>query len=347
MPELRKDPIVKRWVIIAKERSKRPSDYKNRNGDHPDLPDGNACPFCPGNESMTPPEITSYHSPAVSDNEKRWWVRVVPNRFPALMIEEDPYREGIGIYDKMGGVGAHEVIIETPEHELHMGDMTKEQLYEVLWCYRERCLDLKKDKRFRYVLIFKNFGVSAGASLAHPHSQLIATPIVPMMVENELEGALHHYREKERCIFCDILKQEEDSGSQRVVVQNDSFMVISPFASRFPFESWLFPKFHSARYEKLKEDHLRSLAEILKDILHRMEINLHNPSFNFMLHTAPCREDRKSGFPYDDYFHWHIEIIPRLVTPAGFEWGSGFYINPTSPEDAARYLRETNAENVK
>jgi UDPglucose--hexose-1-phosphate uridylyltransferase len=257
----------------------------------------------------------------------------VPNKFPALRIEGDINREGEGIYDKMNGIGAHEVIIETPDHTKDLVDLDLPQIEKVIWAFRERVLDLKKDPRFKYILIFKNEGEAAGASLEHAHSQLIATPILPKRVIEELDGAKQYYNYKERCIFCDIIKQELNE-KVRVIAQNDMFIAIEPFASRFPFETWLMPRYHDSCFEYIKADQIPQLAAIFKETLARLATALNRPPYNVMFHTAPL--DSRDSKEY----HWHIEIIPKLTKVAGFEWGSGFYINPTIPEDAAKYLSE-------
>lgn len=331
MPELRKDPITGRWVIISTERGKRPNDFL-RESVSP-LPDGKNCPFCPGNEAKTPPEILVYGRSNGGANTAGWTVRVVPNKFPALGIEGDLDREGEGLFDKMNGVGAHEVIVETPDHTATLASLPERAVEDVLWAYRDRMLDLKNDKRFRYVLIFKNHGEAAGASVEHTHSQLIALPIVPRRVREEVDSSWHYYDEKERCIFCDIIRQERDTG-ERVVGENDHFITLSPYASRFPFEMWLLPKVHGSSFENNQSTMYASLARMLKDTLMRLDAVLDRPAFNFMIHTSPVGEE------INDHYHWHIEIIPKLTKVAGFEWGTGFYINPTPPEESARFLRE-------
>jgi len=328
MPELRKDPVIGRWVIISTERGKRPTDFPPRT----DRIDTRMCPFCPGNESATPPEILALRDNGTAPNAPGWRVRAISNKYPALKIEGELNREGVGLFDKMNGVGAHEVIIETPDHDKELEQLSVEQVTDVIWVYRERALDLQKDMRFRYLMLFKNKGVSAGASLSHSHAQLIATPVVPKRVSEELEGSRRYYEYKERCIFCDIIKQEI-SMNERVVAQNESFLALAPFAPRFPFETWVLPKFHSSQFPKLADQDIRLFAAILKDTLQRLEGVLNNPPYNFMIHTAP----HTNG--HDLEYHWHVEIIPKLTRVAGFEWGTGFYINPTPPEDAAQYLR--------
>ena len=330
MPELRKDPITGRWVIISTDRGKRPMDFLR---DEVKPGDAKNCPFCGGHESKTAPELLVYGRNGGAPNTPGWSIRVVPNKFPALKIEGELDREGEGLFDKMNGVGAHEVIIEAPEHEATLSTIPERALEDVLWAYRDRMLDLKNDKRFRYVLIFKNHGEAAGATVDHPHSQLIALPIVPRRVREEVDSSWHYYDEKERCIFCDIIRQEMDTG-ERVVAENEHFITMTPYASRFPFEMWLLPKVHGSSYENNQSTMYASLARMLKDVLMRMDAALDRPAFNFMIHTSPIGEE------INDHYHWHVEIIPKLTKVAGFEWGTGFYINPTPPEEAARFLRE-------
>jgi len=329
MPELRKDPIVGRWVIISTERGKRPSDFPMENRRR----DVKLCPFCPSNESSTPPEIMAFRDNGSRPNTPGWTLRVIPNKFPALRIEGDLNREGMGIFDKMNGVGAHEVIIETPDHQKDLVDLDQKAVENVVWAYRERIIDLKRDPRFRHIMIFKNQGEAAGASLEHSHSQLIATPIVPIRIHNEMEGARKYFEYKERCIFCDIARQEINDGS-RVINKNDDFVAFEPFASRFPFETWILPTKHGAAFENIKPEQVTSFSSILRDTLSRISMALNNPAYNFVLHSSPVEIHP----PYD--YHWHLEIMPKLTKVAGFEWGTGFYINPTIPEDAAQYLRD-------
>ena len=330
MPELRKDPITGRWVIISTDRGKRPMDFLR---DEVVAGDPKNCPFCPGHEAKTANELLVYGRNSGGANTPGWSIRVVPNKFPALKIEGELDREGEGLFDKMNGVGAHEVIIESPDHAATLSTIAERSLEDVLWAYRDRMLDLKNDKRFRYVLIFKNHGESAGATLDHPHSQLIALPIVPRRVREEVDSSWHYYDEKERCIFCDIIRQEMDTG-ERVIAENDHFITMTPYASRFPFEMWLLPKVHGSSYENNQSTMYASLARMLKDVLMRMDAALDRPAYNFMIHTSPIGEE------INDHYHWHVEIIPKLTKVAGFEWGTGFYINPTPPEEAARFLRE-------
>ena len=336
MPELRKDPVVGRWVIISTERSRRPTNFS------PASPQRAAgfCPFCPGSEDKTPPEVYAVRTNGEGPNAAGWKVRVVPNKFPALQIEGSLDRRGEGLYDKMNGVGAHEVVIESPVHEQDLADLPVEHIEEVLKAYRERVLDLHRDRRFRYVLIFKNHGDQAGATIEHTHTQLIATPIIPKSIQEELEGARRYFELKERCVFCDIIQQETaEEGGRRLVSMNDRFMAMEPFAPRFPFETWILPRQHDSSFPVLTDiGELHDLAVTLKDTLQRLNRALDRPPFNFVIHTAPVSEGET------EYYHWHLEITPTLTRVAGFEIGSGFHINPTPPEDAAQYLREVAVE---
>jgi UDPglucose--hexose-1-phosphate uridylyltransferase len=339
MPELRHDPIQKRWVIIASERGRRPDDFPIKNEPHPE----GFCPFCEGNESKTPPEITACRPGGSYPNQPGWQVRVVPNKFPALRIEGNLDRKGVGMYDKMNGVGAHEVIIETPRHDLDLAEAPIEHIKGVLTMYRDRLVDLLRDYRFKYILIFRNHGSAAGASLSHPHTQIIATPVTPLTLIEELVSAKEHFLSKERCLFCDVIQQEIESG-ERIVIANDHYVAMTPFASRFPFELFLAPREHHHSFAEINDDMIHHLAVVLKEILLRSKKCLNDPPYNFLIHTIPNVKARSRRRDYWDTieldFHWHIEFMPRLTRIAGFEWGTGFYINPTAPEEAARYLRD-------
>ena len=340
MPELRKDPIVGRWVIISTERAKRPNDF-SRNVEPPMQ---GQCPFCEGNEGLTPHEIYAVRNPDARKPDTRGWqIRVVPSIHPVLRIEGDLGRRGSGMYDMMNGVGAHEVIIETPKHVSGIADLDDGQINKVLLTYIERINDLHKDRRFKYVLVFKNYGSLAGASsIRHSHSQLIATPVNPKLVKEELVGARRYYDYKERCIFCDVIKQDMDS-QERLVMDLDGFVAITPFAPRFPFEVWILPKEHSCDFSAIKKPSIEHLAKMLRTIMRKLKAALGDPPYNYVIHTAPFRIP-KAGYwrTIEQDYHWHIEIMPRLTKVAGFEWGTGCHINPTSPEDAAKYLREVN-----
>jgi UDPglucose--hexose-1-phosphate uridylyltransferase len=330
VPELRKDPITNRWVIISTDRARRPTDFVR---EKVTIRGSGFCPFCPGNELKTPPEIIAYRPDGSGRNQPGWTLRVVPNKFPALGIEGTLNRQGEGLYDKMNGIGAHEVIIETTEHQSMLASMPVRRVEDVIWSYRDRILDLKKDRRFRYILIFKNHGEAAGASLEHTHSQLIALPVVPKRVREEVDSAREYYNFKERCIFCDILRQEAESGV-RVIAENSDFVALAPFAPRFPFETCILPKVHQSAFEESQKHEYENLARILKEMLMRLDKVLDSPAYNYIIHTSPLTETN------NDHYHWHVEIMPKLTKVAGFEWGTGMYINPTPPEEATRFLRE-------
>jgi len=330
MSELRKDPVTGRWVIISTERRKRPSDFRLESVTI--APDA-GCPFCEGHEDMTPRELLA-HRNGSAPNGPGWSLRVVPNQFPVLRVEGTLDRQGEGLFDKMNGIGAHEVIIETPRHEETLATMGEGDVEQVLWACRERVHDLKQDRRFRYIIIFKNHGAAAGAHLDHSHTQLIALPIVPREVRDEIDGARVHYTAKERCVFCDIVRQETQEN-RRVIAENADMVAMAPYAPRFPFETWILPKRHQASFEDAPRHEYAALGRLLGDILRRMNRSLRMPPYNLLIHSAPLHEPAAG-----DFYHWHVEIIPTLTKVAGFEWATGFYLNPTSPEEAAQVLRD-------
>lgn len=302
---------------------------------------GGFCPFCYGNESKTPPEIQAYRPNQNGGQPQRdssgWTVRVVPNKFPALGIEGNLDRQAEGLFDKMNGVGAHEVIVENNEHNATLASMSPKNIEDVLWTFRDRILDLKKDRRLKYILIFKNYGEAAGATLEHTHSQLIALPVVPIYVAEEIEGAKQYYIYKERCVFCDIVRQETETGI-RVVAENDDFLTIAPYAPRFPFETWILPKQHESAFENSSSRMFQNLAKSIRTLLNKANRVLDDPPYNLVIHSSPTQDSN------NDHYHWHIEFVPKLTKVGGFEWGTGFYINPTPPEEAAKFLREASVE---
>jgi UDPglucose--hexose-1-phosphate uridylyltransferase len=328
MSELRKDPISGRWVIISVERGKRPTDFVSPS----QKKRGGFCPFCPGNEYTTPSEIMAFRPAGSQPNSPGWTLRVMPNKFPALQIFEDLGKTGEGIFDRMNGVGAHEVIVETPDHMQSLATISLKAMEDALWAYYLRLSDLKKDRRLKYVLIFKNEGDVAGASLEHSHTQLIALPIIPKLVKEETDAAKRYYEMKERCIFCDVVNQELDS-KKRIISENAQYVALAPFAPSAPFETWILPKKHESAFCP-PENNFRQLAEIIQITLKQIDRILDIPPYNFVLHTSPFTDE------VNDYYHWHIELVPKLTKIAGFEWGSGFYINPTPPEESARFMRE-------
>lgn len=328
MSQLRRDPITGRWIIVDISDPKGPDAFDLK----PQSRKGGTCPFCTGNEKMTPPEVEAVRKSKTSHDGPGWSVRVVPNKFPALSIEGNLDKRGIGLYDMTNGVGAHEVIIENPDHNKDLADLKETEIKDVIFKYRSRTLELEKDERFKYVLIFKNHGEPAGASLEHTHTQLVALPIVPKRVKEELSGAANYFGYRERCVFCDMIAQELQDKI-RIVSENADFLAFCPFVPRFAFETWILPKRHDQNFKSIDDKSISSMAAILKDTLMRVKKVLKDPAYNFIIHTAPIRDG------INEEFHWHLEIMPKLTSVAGFEWGSGFYINPTSPEWAAKHLR--------
>ncbi|MEW6201693.1 MAG: galactose-1-phosphate uridylyltransferase, partial [bacterium] len=314
---------------VSTERGKRPTDFPSA---APCELKSKFCPFCPGNEKSTPPEIFALRNDNTPADTPGWRIRVVSNKYPALHIEGDLHKRAHGIYDIMNGIGAHEVFIETPDHCNTISTLSRENVRELIWCYRERIRDLSKDRRLQYILIFRNSGDAAGASLEHPHSQLIATPSIPKRIMEEIRGTKAYYDFKDRCVFCDMVDEELDV-KERIVMENEHFVSFVPFAARFPFETWILPKKHWISFENLGDDIILPFAHALQETIQRLDKGLSFPPYNFLIHTSPV------NVTADASYHWHVEIIPRLTKVAGFEWGSGFYINPMPPEQAAAELQ--------
>jgi UDPglucose--hexose-1-phosphate uridylyltransferase len=338
MSELRKDIITGRWVILASERGKRPDDFR------PAQPEKKEevpafCPFCEGNESKTPPEVASLRKRGSGPDRPGWRVRTVPNKFPALNRGLPPERHDEGIFQWMDGVGVHEVVIENPAHLRELPDLPLPHLQDVLATYKERVKSIEEEFQYKYVHVFKNKGREAGASLSHPHSQIVATPIIPKQVNEELYSCERLHRQYGECIFCRIIREETQIG-QRLVVRNDHFCVAAPFAPRFPFELRIYPLRHSPWFSRSTKTELLSLAKTIKMVLSKLRDILADPPYNFYIHQAP-----NPNLPHEAWvnlgksYHWHMEIIPVLTRVAGFEWGTGFYINPVPPETAAGFLR--------
>jgi UDPglucose--hexose-1-phosphate uridylyltransferase len=325
MPELRKDPVSGTWVLISPERTGRPTDFgkevaaPSRSGD---------CPFCPGNEAMTPPEVL-----ALPKTGNGWQVRVVPNKYPAVTSVGVVDRLGEGLFQGLDGIGIHEVVIESPDHGATLASLPESTIEVVLRAYQSRFHAIEKDGRFPYVLIFKNHGAEAGATLEHGHSQLVALPVVPPRARQELDGARANFSKRNRCVYCEIIDEEE--GGPRFVSGDDDFIALTPFASRYAWEVWLLPRRHRALFGDATEAELSGLARALKRTVASLDRALGlPPPYNLIVQSAPFREDA------DKYYHWHIEVAPRLTRMAGFEWATGAYINPVPPEEAALKLRE-------
>ncbi len=328
MPEIRKDPVTDRWVIIATERAKRPAELKAQ----PDVRKGGPCVFCPGEESKTPPEEYALRAPGTHKDAPGWTVRAFKNKFPALQADLETELVQQGIYTTMTGKGAHEVVVETPDHDKNLEDLSVSEIADVLRVLHQRYTQLAKDPEHRYVLVFKNAGQAAGASLEHSHCQIIATPLVPVKIKEEIEGAREHHKRTGSCVYCEMLAREAKEGT-RQVAETEHFYAFNPYASCFPFETWIIPKKHEPDFGSVSSEQLEDLARVLKQTLGALADILDTPPYNIVLHTAPCNDE-----PCPEY-HWHLEIVPRLTKIAGFEWGTGYYINPMPPENAADALR--------
>jgi len=334
MSEVRRDIVTDTWVIVRTE------PVEPAPGG-PAAPSG-VCPFCAGREAMTPPEVTAVRQGS-RPNEPGWRVRVVPDRNPVLRIEGELLRSGVGIHDRVTGIGANEVVIESPEHVTNFADLSEAQIELVLRTWQERLVDLYRDKRFRYVLVFKDHGTLAGSSnIEHVHSQVIALPATPRRVKDQLAGARSYYEYKERCIYCDILQDELANGS-RVLETTAHFAVFAPYASRLPYELRICPRRHLFSYAEASREELSDLAPVLRRTIGRLYRTLADPPFNIVLHTAPNLLPQRGYWQTvrEDY-HWFIEVIPRVKRTDGFEWGSGFFINPVAPERAVEKLKEVS-----
>jgi UDPglucose--hexose-1-phosphate uridylyltransferase len=337
MSLLRYDVTTNDWVIFAPERTRRPRDLAKAQpvATAPPPLEG-LCPFCPGNERLAGPEIFALRG-NTAPNPPGWSVRVIPNKFPALRIEEDHHRQEEGpLHRFMGGCGAHEVIIETPEHDRSLDQQPVEQVEFVLRTLQLRFNDLMGDTRFQTIVIFKNHGEGAGTSLRHPHWQLIATPVVPRTLRLKHAVATDYFDQTGKCLYCDLLG-EELAVRERIVAETEHYAAITPYASRVPFETWVLPKLHCSSFGWVEPARLRPLAGLLKTVLGKLYQALDNPDYNLTINTAPRGDEDKR------YFLWHMEILPRLSEPAGFELGSGMAINTVLPEEAAGFLREVQA----
>lgn len=335
MSQMRKDVFTNGWVVVAETNTVNPADFHFRRF----VRETTFCPFCEGNEAATPPEIFAIRSPGSSPNAPGWSVRVVPNSSPRLRIEGELGRRAEGIHDLMNGIGAHEIIVETPRHDRSLHELQTQEISNILTAYVARIIDLEGDKRLRYVLVFKNHGQGAGAyTISHSISQLIAVAVTPRSIKTKLMVAREYFATKERCIYCDVLQQELRSR-RRLVAENDDFVVLAPFASRFPFEMGVFPKFHSSAFRQINPNQIKNLAEILRDVLGRLDRTLGGPPYNLALQDRPFLRAREGYWnTIESDYHWHLQILPQIVRVSGFEWASWFFYNPVPPEVAARCL---------
>jgi UDPglucose--hexose-1-phosphate uridylyltransferase len=329
MTELRLDATIRNWVISAPERSKRPDAFRRQQSQRAEP--SASCPFCAGREAETPPELFR-----LPDDRGGWRLRVVPNKFAALSGDgsRDQIANGLG-FTSMPGSGAHEVVIESPRHDWDIATGSDGQVRDVLAAYRARHRALR-DSPAAMVVIFRNHGAGAGTSLPHPHSQIVAAPVVPLLVRHRFDVAMQHHEDTGHCLYVEILHQELADG-RRTVAQNEGFVAFQPFASASPFETWIMPRTHRASFADTIDEELAQLAPLLRDVLGGLRRLLDDPDYNYVIHSAPPGDEDKP------YFLWHLQIVPRLTTPAGFELGSGISINPSSPEMTAASLRDAAA----
>jgi UDPglucose--hexose-1-phosphate uridylyltransferase len=336
MPQLRQNIATKEWVIIATERARRPDDYQKHDVKERESPPySTTCPFCPGNEHMTPP--ATY---AVMGANNEWQVRVTPNKYAALIHDDEPLAHHVdGIKHWMEGFGIHEVVIETPQHNMGTALLPVEHITEIIRTYRERYIDALKDPRIELVTIFKNHGEQAGTSLDHPHSQLIATPVVPLRIRHRVTEAMNYYDEHGTCVFCEMLQQELRM-QERIICENEHFAAFIIYAAPTPFHTWIMPKKHCASFGTITDEQIAGLAAILKTVLLKLRIGLKDPDYNYVVRSLPGMVRK------NEFYHWYLSLIPRIVKAAGFELGSGMYINAAVPEDSAAFLRGIATEAV-
>jgi len=329
MVDLRMDPTTGNWIIVDAPDSL--NDTSRQPG---------ACPFCPGQEKFNPPPITT-----INDSAGSWRIRVFPDKFPVFSIEESLGREGDGVYNKMRNFGAHELIIENPTHGISFSSLEVNEIAQIISVYRDRVADLTQDRRLRYVLIFKNQGEATGSHINHVHSHLIATPVIPQRIDLELRAARKHYHFKERCLFCDIIRQEQEQ-ELRIVDGNGEFVALCPFAPRFPYETWILPLQHFSSFQNHlhSQETFTALAALLKTTLKRIE-NF-TSAYHFVLHISP--NEKSAFFASEEWdflphgFHWHLEILPRISKIARFKREEEFFTNPLTPEEAAKKLKAVN-----
>lgn len=316
MSELRKEPVLQRWVVVMKDHRFQPSDH---------------CPFCPGYEAETPAEVFALRPYSSSPNAPGWTVRVVPNKYPFLRIEGDLAKRAYGLYDRMNGVGAHEIVVETPEHDQHLGTMPAAQIGAVLQAFRARMLDLRRDPRFKHIMIVKNHGPALSA-LPHPHSHVVAFPIVPRRIDEELKGTFNYYQFHDRCIYCDMIGQES-GRAERMIVETERVACFIPFASRYPYETWILPKNHAYDFGQISDAEIAELADVMRRLFGCLRTALNDPPYSLALHSSPLQAQLRPQY------HWHFEIRPRVEMIHGFEWATGLFIHTLPPEEAAARLK--------
>jgi len=327
MPELRQNLITRDWVIVATERANRPNEFKISTT-RPSLPSFvEECPFCPGNEHLSIGEISRIGTSAL------WRVRTIPNKFPALSPEGERTRSSHGIFRSMAAVGIHEVIIDHPRHNMSPALFTEGEMADVITMYWTRYAAVKKDPRAEAVVIFKNHGESAGTSLYHPHSQLAATPVVPTQVRARMEESMRYFDDSGECLFCRTLSEELAAG-ERIIIEGKHFVAFQPYAALSPFHTWIFPRRHMASFDDIADQEITDLAHVLRTLLAKLHYGLNDPDYNYTIRSIPTASAKA------EYFHWYLTVVPRVSRVAGFEIGSGMYINTSLPEESARFLRD-------
>ncbi len=329
MPELRHDPLLQRWVIVSAERGARSTAEEGRAGAKAGDP---PCPFCPGHEAETLPEITATRPADTIPDSPGWRVRVVPNKYPALRSDASEL-EGLGpLFGRRGGQGHHEVIIEGEDHTRSVSELASDRMQEVIWVYRERFRVLSKVPGLESAVLIKNVGVEAGASIEHSHSQLIATPLLSPTLELEMRSAAEWRRQERDCIWCSIIR-EERAHRERIVFEHGGLIALCPWASRFPYETWILPRTHASHFERATDQDVVELAVCIQRLLNAVEACLHRPPYNYVVHSAPFPTGERPDY------HWRLSLLPRITHAAGYEQATGLYINPLLPETAAADLR--------
>jgi UDPglucose--hexose-1-phosphate uridylyltransferase len=336
MSELRQNFATKEWVVIATERARRPEEMARHSERKPAAPFVANCPFCPGNEKLTPAEIMRIPTSL----EVPWHARVIPNKFAALSREVQPTRTVHRSLRSVNGFGVHDVIVETPDHSEVMALMPDSYMAEILRIYKIRYDELSLDRRIALITIFKNHGPDAGTSLEHPHSQIIATPVISLQVRERFQHALRHFDDYGECMFCQMLEEELEEQS-RIVAISEHFAALELYASPAPFCTHIYPRRHMASFGDVSAMEINDLARMLRSILAKLYHGLADPDFNFTIRSAPAESVGVK------YFHWYLSVIPRLTRMAGFELGSGMFINTVLPEAAAEFLRKVDVDAVK
>ena len=329
--EWRQNPTTGDWVVIAPVRSAKP----DLNEPKPEPPAATEdCPFCAGQEHQTSEELLAFRETGLLANGPSWRVRVVPNAYAAVSHAGNADVEGQGLFKRANGFGRHELFIECPHHETNLARLSVQQVREVVLAWRDRLIDASRSPELKYAQLFKNHGPDAGASVPHAHSQMIASPLIPAVLQKELDFAHHYFREHNRCIYCDLLLREKASGDRQVFETNE-YSVISAYAARQPFETWIVPKLHHSQMESIARPEADALGTVLWTLLQVLVTALEEPSYNLVFHSGPFHQ---APLPH---YHWHVEVLPRMMQLAGYEWGTGAHVNPVLPEDAATVLRQT------